>query len=164
MELSVTYNELDVWKKFDESEITHSGIHHLMAVYYLLKEHGYARGIDIARFLNITRGSVSSTISKLKKRGYITEDKNHFYRLTTEGLETVETVIKKRSAIKDFFIEVLGLPEDTATIDACKIEHLLSQSTIDNLREFHKLYLGESREARKFRSTYKKNCLGLRKI
>jgi len=138
----------DVWKKFDEVDITHIGVHHLMAIYYLIRENGYARGIDVAKYLNITRGSVSVTISKLKSRGFITEDHNRFYRLTSEGLENVELVLSKRSIIRRFFTEVLGLTEDIATIDACKVEHLLSRRSMGKLLCFTDFYLLDNRDTK----------------
>lgn len=154
----------DVWKKFDEVDITHSGVHHLMAIYYLIRENGYARGIDVAKYLNITRGSVSVTMSKLKARGFITEDSNRFYRLTAEGLENVELVLNKRSIIRRFFTDVLGLTEDIATIDACKVEHLLSRRSMGKLLCFTDFYLSDNRDTKKFRNAYNKTCKGVRRI
>ncbi|MFZ5979251.1 MAG: metal-dependent transcriptional regulator, partial [Candidatus Zixiibacteriota bacterium] len=123
-----------------------------------------ARGIDVAKYLNITRGSVSVTMSKLKARGFITEDSNRFYRLTAEGLENVELVLNKRSIIRRFFTDVLGLTEDIATIDACKVEHLLSRRSMGKLLCFTDFYLSDNRDTKKFRNAYNKTCKGVRRI
>ena len=59
----------DVWKTYEENELTHSAAQHLMAVHELREEHGYARVSDIAQHLKITKGSVSSAMKRLKERG-----------------------------------------------------------------------------------------------
>ena len=62
----------DVWKSYDANELTHSAAHHLMAVHELRTRHGYARVSDVAKYLKITKGSVSSAMKHLKERGYET--------------------------------------------------------------------------------------------
>ena len=71
----------DVWKKFEQTELTHSSIHHLLAINSLLKENGYSRSVDVANHLNISRASVSITVNKLREKGFVTEDKNRFLGL-----------------------------------------------------------------------------------
>ncbi len=144
----------EVWKKFDEAELSHSGVHHLMAVHELHKQHGYARGIDIARHLDITRGSVSVTLSKLKAKGYLTEDNNKFYRLTVKGVDAVNSVLDRRRTIERFFRTVLMVEGDRAQEDACKVEHLLSLQTTGKLLSFMEFLLSPQPEASRFLSTY----------
>jgi len=146
----------DVWKKFDETEPSHSSIHHLMAIYYLHKKNGYARGIDVAHYLNITRGSVSITLTKLKDKEYISEDENKFYRLTPQGQQIVNSVLSKRHILQRFFTEVLQLPEEVGEIDACKIEHLLSNEIGEKLICFIGYYLSGEPEAQSFRNGFQK--------
>ena len=145
----------DVWKKFDEAELSHSGVHHLMAVHELHKEHGYARGIDIARHLNITRGSVSVTLSKLKTKGYLNEDKNKFFRLTAQGVNVVNSVLDRRRTIERFFREVLLVNDELEIEDACKIEHLLSLETTGKLLSFTEHVLADDEVAKAFREACK---------
>lgn len=137
----------EVWKKFDETELTHSSVHHLMAVYDLIKQNGYARAVDISRHLNLTRGSISVTLNKLKNKNYLEEDRNKFYRLTDKGKAFICAVLSKRQILKKFFREVLLLPEETAESDACKIEHLLSRETGEKLLTFLGYYFSENPEA-----------------
>jgi DtxR family Mn-dependent transcriptional regulator len=146
----------DVWKKFDETEPSHSSIHHLMAIYQLHKKNGYARGIDVAHFLNITRGSVSITLTRLKDKEYINEDENKFYCLTDEGQRIVNSVLSKRHILERFFTEVLQVPDEIAEIDACKIEHLLSNETGEKLICFLGYYLSGKLEAVNFREGFDK--------
>ncbi|MBD3223566.1 MAG: winged helix DNA-binding protein [Caldithrix sp.] len=144
----------EVWRKFDEVELTHSSVHHLMAMHELLKSHGYVRGIDIANYLDISRSSVSITMKKLLNKGYITEDENKFYRFTEHGEELINSVLSKRRIIRTFFHKALNLPETLAESEACKIEHLLEEETGQRLMSFMGFFLSEGRAAREFRNQF----------
>ena len=145
----------EIWKKFDETALTHSSVHHLMAIHDLRKEQGYARAIDIANFLNITRSSVSITLHKLMDKGYISEDKNKILSLSGKGEMVVNSVLSKRRVIKQFFQEVLGLSDERAEIDACKVEHLLSEKSGKMLMSFMGYFLSGEVDARRFREKLK---------
>lgn len=151
----------DVWKKFDDTELTHSSIHHLMAVHQLIKENGYARSVDISRFLNLTRGSTSITLHKLIQKKYLERDANKFYRLTGKGQHLIYSVLNKRFIIKQFLCNVLRLPEEVAETDACKIEHLMSKNTGEKLLTFLGYFLSDNTKAQNFRNgfeTFEYNC------
>jgi len=147
-------NMSEVWKKFEENGLTHSSVHHLMAVYELLKEQGYARGIDVANYLDISRSSVSVTLHKLLAKGYILEDDNKFYQLTEEGKEIINDVLSIRRIVKMFFLKVLDLPEDIAEEDACKIEHLLHHQTGESLYKFVTYFSDPAEVSKNFRESY----------
>jgi len=146
----------DVWKKFEENGLTHSSVHHLMAVYELVKTNGYARGIDVANYLDISRSSVSVTIHKLLAKGYLTEDDNKFYQLSNEGKELANNVLSIRRIVKIFFVDVLDLPEEIAEEDACKIEHLLNHETGERLFKFVSYFQSQEPNAVEFRESFKK--------
>ncbi len=146
----------DVWKKFEDNGLTHSSVHHLMAINLLLKKNGYARGIDVAKHLDISRSSVSVTLHKLQAKGYIQEDENKFYHLTEEGKELTRDVLSTRRIVKKFFTEVLGLSEDIAEEDACKIEHLLHLKTSAQLFKFISFFNGDDAFSAEFRDKFKK--------
>jgi Mn-dependent DtxR family transcriptional regulator len=97
-----------------------------------------------------TRGSVSVTLGKLKGKGYLTEDSNKFYRLTAKGVNAVNSVLNRRRIIERFFREVLQIPGDAATEDACKVEHLLSLETADRLHGFMEFLLSSHPDAVQF--------------
>ena len=126
----------DVWKKFEENGLTHSSVHHLMAIAFLLKKNGYARGIDVANYLDISRSSVSVTLHKLLAKGYIAEDNNKFYQLTDAGNDITNDVLSTRRIVKKFFADILGVTEQLAEEDACQIEHLLHHETSTKLFKF----------------------------
>ena len=145
----------ETWKRFEEVELTHSSAHHLLAVHTLIKENGYARGVDVAKYLEITRGSVSITLHKLIEKGYIIEDGNKFLKLTEFGKQYVESVISKRRILVIFFTEILGLTAESAETDACKIEHLLSRESGEKLITFINYLLSGSPEAHVFRKGFR---------
>jgi DtxR family Mn-dependent transcriptional regulator len=128
---------MDTWKEFEANVLTHSGAHHLVAIYEVgLPYGGWARVSDIARDLNITRGSVSINLRALKKRGWVETNEHHLVKLTPKGLSVARSVLAKRVIVKTFLSDVLGLPEAQAEIDSCKIEHLISHATGQRLAEF----------------------------
>ncbi|MDF3127965.1 metal-dependent transcriptional regulator [Kiritimatiellaeota bacterium B1221] len=153
----------DVWKEFEENQITHSAAHYLMAIKQLLEDHGYARVTDIAKSLNITRGSCSISLKPLKKRGLVVEDENRFLKLSDEGQRLAELVELNDKLLELLFGEVLGVDQDQAEIDACKIEHLLSIEVSTRLSAFVKVWQSDAPEVDAFKKLLKKSrhqCAG----
>jgi Mn-dependent DtxR family transcriptional regulator len=142
------------WKEYDEVELTHSAAHYLMAITELHKTQGYVRAVDIANYLDLTRGSVSTALSKLEDKDLITADSNKFYQLTSSGEEAVNGVLSKRRIIIRFLTEILQLNPKDAEMDACKIEHLLSQKTGERMMTFLGFYLSNSASAEQFRKEF----------
>jgi len=129
----------EVWKEFEDNLLTHSAAHYLMTIHGLLQERGYARVTDIARELNITRGSCSISLKPLKRRGLVLEDDNKFLHLSDEGKMLAELVERNDELLEFFFRDVLQVNDDQAEIDACKVEHLLSLETSLRLAHFVEL-------------------------
>lgn len=127
---------MDTWKEFDQNVITHSAAHHLMAIDELIGRLGYARVSDIARQLGITRGSVSISLGPLKKAGLVTQDENRHLRLSERGQALVATIKTKRHLMRRLLAEVLGVEPEQAEIDACKLEHLVSNATARHVLSF----------------------------
>lgn len=127
---------MDIWKEFDQNVISHSAAHHLMAIDDLINRLGYARVSDIARQLNITRGSVSISLQPLKKAGLVLQDENRHLRLSDRGQTLVSAVKTKRQLIRRLLAEVLCVEPEQAEIDACKLEHLLSNTTAQQVLAF----------------------------
>lgn len=130
----------DVWKKFEENNITHSAAHHLLTVQELREGQGYARVTDVARHLQITSGSASTNLKSLKARGLVIEDANRFLSLSPEGEALAKAVVTRRVVIKKFLVDILRVDPEQAEIDACKTEHLISQETTQKLDKFIKNY------------------------
>ena len=130
----------DVWKKFEENSITHSGAHHLLAIMELKSTRGYARVTDVARHLNITTGSASTNLKSLKSKGLVVEDDNRFLNLSAEGEAVAKAVVSKKYVFHKFLTEVLKVSGEQAEIDSCKTEHLISAETARKLDKFLKEY------------------------
>lgn len=145
---------MEVWKAFEKNKITHSAAHHLMTIYDLLQKNGYARVTDVARNLEITRGSASITLKALKEKGLVKEDENKFLRLSAEGQDISHAIQSMRKIFRKFLVEVLEVDAEQAEIDACKIEHLLSRETGEKLLNFMKFLSSDDKEARRFLRTY----------
>lgn len=134
----------EVWRAYEENELSHSAAHYLMAIHELRRQHGYARVSDVAKHLQITKGSVSSAMKQLKEREYVQEDHNRFLELTDGGIAVVREIETTRLVVQKFLTEALGMDEDDAQIDACKVEHLLSSDARVRLVCFlHSLFAGE---------------------
>lgn len=127
---------MDTWKEFDQNVISHSAAHHLMAIDDLVGRLGYARVSDIARQLGITRGSVSISLRPLKTAGLVEQDENRHVRLSQSGQALVAAIKTKHHLMTRLLAEVLGVAPDQAEIDACKLEHLLSNEAAQRVLAF----------------------------
>lgn len=140
-----------VWKEFEDNLITHSAAHYLMTIHHLLDDQGYARVTDIAKRLNITRGSCSISLKALKKRELVLEDENRFLRLSEEGQRIAEMVELNDKLLEILFRDVLGVSEEQAEIDACKIEHLIGIETSLALANFVRTWQADGKGTKAFR-------------
>jgi DtxR family Mn-dependent transcriptional regulator len=131
---------MDVWKQFEENNLTHSAAHHLLAILELHEKRGYARVTDVARHLNITTGSASTNLKSLKSKGLLTEDDNKFLALSAEGESLARAVVARKSVFQRFLVEILKVDPEQAEIDACKTEHLISGETARKLQMFIESY------------------------
>lgn len=146
---------METWKEFDQNIITHSAAHHLMAVDDLVGKYGYARVSDVARQLNITRGSVSISLKPMKEAGLILQDENRHLQLSEKGQRLVDAVKTKRLLIQRLLSDVLGVDGPQAEIDACKMEHLTSNETAWRLAAFFRFIDSQETPAREFLSTWR---------
>jgi len=144
-----------VWKSFAAQEVSHSMAHHLNALRHLRATQGYARLSDIARELQVSKGSASIQMKHLKEKGFVTEDGNRFLLLTPVGEKVVREVRYNRQILIQFLTKVLGIKPGLAETDACKIEHLLSHSTGRQLLRLVQLLQSEDSDARKFLKKFK---------
>ena len=131
---------MDIWKKFEENNITHSAAHHLQAILELREKRGYARVTDVAKELNITTGSASINLKSLKAKGLILEDENKFLSLSEEGEAIARAVHLRKNILNDFLVEILKVSPEQAEIDSCKTEHLISAETAKKLQDFTENY------------------------
>lgn len=105
----------------------------------VLSKRGPVRSIDIVEFMNYSKPSVSRAVGILKDGGYITVDKNGFIELTEIGLETAIKIYERHELISDFLV-MLGVDKETATEDACKLEHHLSDKSFEAIKKHIEIY------------------------
>ena len=127
---------MEVWKQFEENGLTHSAAHHLLAIIELKEKRGYARVTDVARCLHITTGSASTNLKILRQKKLVIEDDNRFLSLSEEGEQLAKFVLARKGLFLRFFREILGVSEEQADIDSCKIEHLVGAETTQKLQKF----------------------------
>ncbi len=106
---------------------------YLEAMLMLREERGYIRSIDVAEKLGVTKPSVSYATKRLRENGYISTDPAGMIVLLKPGLEIAERMYERHKLLTDLLIG-LGVSEETAREDACKIEHDLSVETFDVIR------------------------------
>lgn len=127
-----------VWKEFEENEITHSVAHYLMAIDELREDLWYARAVDISKELEISAASCSNGLKSLLKKWLVHEDENRFISLSEDGQNAVEKIKKNRELFILFFKDVLWANMEESVVNACKIEHLISPHITRKLDKFIK--------------------------
>ena len=105
-----------------------SGQMYLETIYVLSKEKSFVRSIDVGEHMGYSKPSVSRAVSTLKSDGYITVDENGGLKLTEKGLEVAEAMYERHTILTKILME-LGVDEETAAEDACRMEHVISDAT-----------------------------------
>ena len=100
----------------------------------VLSKKGEVRSIDIARAMNFSRPSVSVTVHNLEKEHYIKINENGTIKLEPAGLEIAERIYERHTVITDLLVAI-GVSEQVAAEDACKIEHDISIETFDCVKK-----------------------------
>ena len=108
--------------------IRESAENYLERILMLQRSKGYARSIDIARELGVSKPSVSVAMKNLRENGYIEMDPEGVLSLTDKGMEISEKMLERHTSLSRFLI-ALGVEEETAYEDACKIEHDISEES-----------------------------------
>lgn len=115
-------------------KIKESAENYLEAILMIKKQKGSVRSIDIAHELNFSKPSVSVAMKALKDDGYITIDEGSI-SLTEKGLSVAESVYERHEVIASLLIS-LGVSNEVAYEDSCKIEHVISEETFLKLKEY----------------------------
>lgn len=114
--------------------INESTENYLETILILQKKTTRVRSIDIANELGYTKASVSRALKLLRENGYALVDKDGYILLTASGLKIAETIYERHVLLAKHLIS-LGVDEDLALKDACKIEHVISSDAFDKIRE-----------------------------
>ncbi len=115
--------------------IKESAENYLETILMLKNTRGHVRSVDIANELNFTKASVSVAMKHFREEAYITMGTDGDITLTEKGLSIAERVMERHNIIAKALMK-LGVDKDTAYEDSCKIEHDISDTSFEKIREF----------------------------
>ena len=115
-------------------EIHESAEDYLETILVLKQRSGEVRSIDIVNEMHFSKPSVSVAMKKLRENGYIEMNKDGYIHLTDLGHKVASNVYERHTLLTKFFV-MLGVSEEVAAADACKIEHDLSEETFLKIKE-----------------------------
>lgn len=116
-------------------KILESAENYLESILILKNEKGSVKAIDIANYLDFSKPSVSIALKQLEENEYIIRDKDNYISLTDSGREIADRIYERHQLLSKLFVKI-GVSEDVAKSDACKIEHHISQETFECLERF----------------------------
>jgi len=116
-------------------QIHESAEDYLESILVLKKTKGIVRSIDIVRYMDYSKPSVSRAMSLLRENGYITMQKDGWIELTEEGQAIAEKIYERHDLLTKWLV-ALGVPQEIAAEDACRIEHDISPETFEKLKAF----------------------------
>jgi len=114
-----------------------SGEMYLEAIHVLAKKTTLVRSIDVSEYLGYSKPSVSRAVGLLKTGGYITVDEDGGLILTDTGREIAEKIYERHTLLTRLLVRV-GVPEEVAAADACKLEHAISDVSFQAIKDYTK--------------------------
>ena len=106
---------------------------YLETIYVLSLKSPNVRAIDVGEYMGYSKPSVSRAMGLLKQSGHVAVDKDGFLTLTKLGRETAEKIYERHTVLRDMLIH-LGVSEEVASADACRIEHVISDASFEAIR------------------------------
>ena len=116
-------------------QIKESAENYLEAIFMIKKEKGYVRSIDVANELGFSKASVSVAMKHFREEGFITVGNDGDIDLTKKGLEVAERMFERHQLIAKVLMS-LGVSEETAYTDSCKIEHDISDESFECIKNY----------------------------
>ena len=127
-------------------KLTRSQEDYLEAIYALTLESGAARVRDIAKRLDVGSSAVTAALKALAKRDLVNYDPYELVTLTGPGRAAASRVDSRHRTLRRFLIEVLGIQDERAEANACRIEHAVDDVVLDRLRQMTELTQGRGHE------------------
>lgn len=115
--------------------IYQSGEDYLETILTLQQRKGQVRSVDVASELGYSKPSVSVAMKKLREQGYVIMDESGLLSLTEAGLAVASGVYERHKTLKKALM-LLGVEEESAAEEACKLEHAISDSTLEKIKVF----------------------------
>ena len=112
-----------------------SGQMYLETIYVLLQKSNRVRAIDVCEQLGYSKPSVSRALGILKSGEYITVDRDGFITMTESGREVAEKVYERHTVLSGL-LTALGVSEEIASEDACRIEHVISDESFEAIKRY----------------------------
>ena len=112
-----------------------SGEMYLETILLLSKRNPRVRSIDVGEYMGFSKPSVSRAIGLLKSGGYVNMDKDGYLTLTDAGAEVARKIYERHELLSGF-LTALGVSEETASADACKIEHHISDESFAAIKKY----------------------------
>lgn len=137
-----------------DNDLTHSMVHYLLAIHKLKEAKGYARVTDIAHEMGLTKGSVSTALTNLKKRDLVIEDESKFLSLSPSGHEAVHGILSSRTLLFYFLKDIIGVNEEIAHKDSCLMEHLMSSESREKFFNFMKTLCSDDIKTQRFHTSF----------
>lgn len=112
-----------------------SGEMYLEAILVLSRRNGFVRSIDVSEYLGYSKPSVSRAMGILRSGDYIVMDKDGAITLTDAGKEIAEKIFERHTVLSKLLMS-LGVSEETAVEDACKLEHAISDESFQAIKRY----------------------------
>ena len=119
--------------------LAESGEMYLETIYVLTRHSTSVRSIDVSESMGYSKPSVSRAIGILKAGEYIEVDRSGFITLTEKGVRTAESLYERHTILTDLLVS-LGVDRETAAVDACKIEHVISAESFEAIKKHIRTY------------------------
>ena len=116
-------------------KIQESAENYLETILILHRRNGVVRSIDIANELAFSKPSVSIAVRNLRENGYIQVDGHGYIELLSPGLEIAERIFERHQLLTNW-LTALGVAEDIAAEDACRIEHVISTESFEAIKRY----------------------------
>ncbi len=111
-----------------------SGEMYIETIYVLTKSRPDVRAIDVGEHMGFSKPSVSRALGILKSGGYVAVSPEGYLSLTETGMEVAEKIYARHELLKGFLMSI-GVDEETAAEDACKMEHALSDKSFEAMKK-----------------------------
>jgi Mn-dependent DtxR family transcriptional regulator len=118
-----------------------SGEMYLETIHRLSMEQQVVRSIDVAESMGYSKPSVSRAVALLKQGGYLLVNDHGHLSLTEEGKKVAEKVFERHTVLTAM-LTALGVDRETASEDACRIEHVISEQTFEAIKQHIRQYQG----------------------
>jgi DtxR family Mn-dependent transcriptional regulator len=131
---------------------------YLEAIFELIQDAGSARVRDIADRLDVAKSSVTVALRALARSRLVNYEPYQLVTLSDKGLLAAKRIRHRHQALRGFFVNVLGISEDTADANACRIEHAVSDDVMDRLTCFVEFLADSAVPARDIPSAFAVHC------